>query len=376
MAPRARFWRALGLTGWVLFTVALMILTVEGTGRAVIRFRYGRPGKSYGLWRSDPELGVDHRPNAYNTLTTTNDHGFRNRQDVLEPRPEGAPRIIAFGGSTTFGYNLRDEETFTWQLETLLRQEPGLEQSQVLNAGRIACSTAYNLKLVRRLVPDLRPDYAIVYEGVNEMLNAYQLTRQGVSLDDLEGTWGVTAPLDQERWLKRNSVIVRFVDYVVKRWLIRLGGRDPVDWLWRAMKVHPWVVANFRVVFGEMLTELETYHVRPVVVRYAFSKFGHIHGVFSDAAADLAREHGALVYDMRAQFENAETPIDRLFIHSGVHVTPEGARMMARGLAEGILEDWQRSGRGHGIGQEFGLDTQRRGPDIPSFWNGPAAAAL
>lgn len=367
MSIPTKTWRVLGLLGWVLVCVAVMVLAVEGVGRALIWFKYGQPGKSYGLWRPDPELGADHRPNAYNSLTTTNDHGFRNREDVLVPRPKDAPRIIAFGGSTTFGYNLRDEDTFTSQLEELMRRQHGLERSQVLNAGRIACSSGYNLKLVRRVAPELRPDYAIVYEGVNEMLNAYNLSRQGYSLDDLDGRWGVTASLDQERWLKRNSVIVRFIDYGVKRWLLRFRKQDPVDSLWSDMQVDPWVVENFRRVLGEMLGVLEAHDVTPVVVRYAFSRFGHIHGIFSDTAAEVAREHDVLVYDMRGQFESGQVPLDALFIHSGVHVTPEGARRMAQGLAAVIVEDWRRIGD-EGSPGEFGLDTQLQRPDIPRSW--------
>ena len=190
---------------------------LEGLGRELISLRYGVPGKTYGLWKYDPELGATHRSNAYNTRSTLNNYGFRNLENVFDPRPSNSLRIIAFGGSTTFGYNLKDGETYTEKLQERIRELPGFEKTQVLNAGRICYSAGHNLILMKRFVPQFKPDYVIIYEGINEMMNVWALQRDGVSLDNLGHRYGVIGKsFDQNRWLKRNSVIVRFIDYYVK----------------------------------------------------------------------------------------------------------------------------------------------------------------
>ncbi|MDJ0849920.1 MAG: hypothetical protein QNK04_16245 [Myxococcota bacterium] len=68
----------------------------------------------------------------------TNGMGFRNEEEVFDRKPEGSLRIIAFGGSKTFGSNLAGDQTYPHLLEQRLRELPGHERDQVLNAGRIS----------------------------------------------------------------------------------------------------------------------------------------------------------------------------------------------------------------------------------------------
>ncbi len=190
-----------------------MILCVEALGRLVIHIRYGVPGKSYGLWKYDSELGATYRPNSYNTLTSLNNDAFRNKEDVFDPNPAGSLRIMVFGGSTTFGYNLADGDTFTEKLEQKLRKIQGLERTQVLNAGEICYSSGHSLIRIKRLVPKLKPDYVILDEGLNDILNAWVLNSDGVSLNALyeTKTYGVLGKgYGQNRWLEWNSVILEF----------------------------------------------------------------------------------------------------------------------------------------------------------------------
>ena len=68
----------------------------------------------------------------------------------------------------------------------------------------------------RRDLPKLKPDIVILYTGINEQADAQLLQAEGVSLERAlkEGERRLfTRNLDQARWLKRNSMIVRFLDY-------------------------------------------------------------------------------------------------------------------------------------------------------------------
>src|SRR5262249_39810373 len=88
----------------LLYVITLLVLpllgiiAVEFAGRIIIHAKYGVPGKSYGLWQYDKELGAVHASNSYNSNSETNSLGFRNHEDVFEPKPQGALRIIAYGG--------------------------------------------------------------------------------------------------------------------------------------------------------------------------------------------------------------------------------------------------------------------------------------
>ena len=61
----------------LLFTVVPLLL-LEGATRLYLYSKYAKPGKSYGLWQGDKELGAIHALNGYNSNAETNDYGFRN----------------------------------------------------------------------------------------------------------------------------------------------------------------------------------------------------------------------------------------------------------------------------------------------------------
>ncbi|PIQ81489.1 MAG: hypothetical protein COV76_08675 [Candidatus Omnitrophica bacterium CG11_big_fil_rev_8_21_14_0_20_64_10] len=326
---------------WVVYTAAvsaLLLLGLEGVGRVMIHLKHGVPGKTYGLWIADPELGADHRPNGYNTHTRVNDWGFRNPEDVVVPKPADGLRIIVFGGSTTFGYNLADGDTYTERLEAKLRQVPGWEHSQVLNAGRINFSAGHNLILMKRLVPKLQPDLVILYEGVNEMQNAWMLQlRDGVNLDTLADRWGVLAKgFDQNRWLKRNSILVRFFDYRIKE-LLTAHPKETGPAAPQSALIHPWIIENYRYLFGAMLDFLEERQVPVIMIRYA-SVHNPLIVPFSEISAEMAEARGIPVYEMERHLNETGRPLAGWFIATGAHVTAEGARRVADGLFQMIEE--------------------------------------
>lgn len=323
---------------WLYLPLATLALVsgLEGVGRLYLHWRYGRPGKTYGLWIADPELGATHRPHGYNTHTSLNDQGFRNREDVFEPKPAGALRVVAFGGSTTFGYNLADGETYTERLEARLRRWPGRARSQVLNAGRITYSAGQNLTLVRRLAPRLRPDYALLYEGVNELFNAWMLAKDGVALDSLGTRVGVIGrSYDYNRWLLRNSLLVRFIDYVVKARLqsapaaVAAPG-ELTPSARPSQPIHPWVLRNYEALLRAQIRALRAASVEVVVFRPPAShRRAPEQRTFADLSARVALEERVTVCDLLGQFDALGAPSEDLFIETGVHVTARGAEFMA-----------------------------------------------
>ncbi len=337
--PSARVSRGRRLAFYALATVvpaAALFAALEVGGRVYIHVKHGVPGKSYGLWRDDPALGARHRENGYNTHTQTNDFGFRNREPVFEPKPPGALRVIAYGGSTTFCYNLADADAWPARLERLLRERDG-HRHQVLNGGAILWSLGHAYARARDDLPRLAPGVVIVYAGINEHTNAEMLAADGLPMRALiaAGDYGRFATnLDQNRWVKRHLVSVRFLDYVVKRrFRGLLGGADAAPAATPAPpSPDPAVLENYLHVLGRFLDLSAAHGARPVFVIQADAG-GDARNAYltsySRAGAELARDRGAQVVDARRVVEGYAGDPQDLFYVTGVHFSALGAARLA-----------------------------------------------
>lgn len=328
-----------------------LILCAEGALRLFIHFRYGVPGKSYGIYQADPELGAVHRANSYNNNSVINNWGLRNVEDVSERKPAGALRVYCSGGSTTFCYNLSTQQSWPHKLQAKLREIPGRERDEVLNGGEICFAVSQEFALARRLVPRLKPDVVLLFTGVNEDLAARVLTN--VERNDLdrflrEKRWGVfPTRIDQARFLKRNSALVRVLEYKVltkiqlaRAALVRNPGPSagfPV--------IHPWVLENFDRTLNAYLDYLRANGCRVILIRYGDSGIEdpyleHVVRMFRDRAVAIARERGEEVCDVASIVER-HPQRKELFISTGVHVTNEGAELLADELLKclGILPE-------------------------------------
>jgi len=96
-----------------------------------------------------------------------NQLGFRNREITIE-KPEGTYRIVAVGGSTTYGFRVEPDESWSAQLETILHEDYGVTQVEVINTGVMGYTTWNSLANLAFRVLDLSPDLVIVYHGTND----------------------------------------------------------------------------------------------------------------------------------------------------------------------------------------------------------------
>ena len=345
--PSSRVSRGRRLAFYALATIvpaAALFVALEAGGRAYIHVKYGVPGKSYGLWRSDRVLGARHRENGYNTHTQTNDFGFKNREPVHEPKLPGALRVIAYGGSTTFCYNLSDADAWPAQLEDLVRERSSGRRHQVLNGGAILWSLGHAYARAQGDLPRLAPDVVIIYSGINEHTNAEMLAAGGAPMQELveAGDYGRFATnLDQNRWAKRHLVSVRFLDYVIKRRFRGLLGNAGADATPETpSSPDPAVLSNYLHVLGRFLDLSAAHNARVVFVIQADAG-GNARNTYltsySRAGAELARDKGVQVVDARRVVtEYPEDPKD-LFYVTGVHYSALGASRLAELLYEEIF---------------------------------------
>ena len=115
--------------------------------------------------------------------------------------PRGEPlRVLALGGSNTYGPMVSDEETWPAALD---RELPGVE---VLNAGTCGYMTRQKVALAERLVPQLEPDLIL--------LQIYNEGRRFVLEDTLDDAYARWPELYEEyfvggRLLPSRSALVR-----------------------------------------------------------------------------------------------------------------------------------------------------------------------
>ena len=172
------------------------------------------------MYKSDPELGGVIAENFYNTSREFNNLGFQRRGDTGLAARKKALRIIAHGGSTTFSYNVPMDDTWPAQLERLLRTS-GAVDTEVLNAGDVMWSLGHALTRAKRELPKLRPDYVIIYSGINEGANYWRLKlNDGIDLGrklaaSKRGI--INNDLMKASFLFRNSVVFRLFHHRIVR---------------------------------------------------------------------------------------------------------------------------------------------------------------
>jgi hypothetical protein len=329
----------------VLVPLVLVVAVGEIGGRIYIHFRYGVPGKSYGIYMADDELGATHRPNSYNTNSVINNFGLRSSEDIAEQKPDGVKRIYCSGGSTTFCYNLNTDQSWPSLLQQKLRGVKGHERDEVLNAGQITFSVAQEFVLAKRLIPRLKPDIVIIFTGINELLAANIIAYQdGKNLDELlaQERWGVCPNNpDQARFLKRESVLVRLLDYKVKKWFESRATSSYRTTEMPEKAVHPWVNANFEHTLRDYLRYLHEQGCKTIVFRFGDNGkedwyLRQCIRVLRDRAVDIGREERAVVSDIVPIVDSHPRRHD-LFLNTGVHVTREGAELYADFLLKEVL---------------------------------------
>ena len=331
---------------WIVFLITftlLPLLLLEGSIRAYLHFKYAKPGKSYGLWQYDKELGAIHALNGYNSNAETNDYGFRNVEPVKNPKPAGATRGIVYGGSIVFCYNLSNEEAWPLQLEKQLRANHNPDD-QVLNGGAIAWSIGHAYRRAKRDLPVLKPDYVVIYSGINEQLNSLIMLSEGKDIHDYirEGKYGeITTNYDQSRWVKRNLTLIRLYDYVINPFFQKRAAQNRKNFGQFGIKMNNGTVpktdslllTNYLHVLRDFIQLIKDNGSKPIFVIQSTSREApemDYFSSYSENGALLAREMGATVIDSKDIRKTYKGVWADLYIESGCHFTKIGAEEMGK----------------------------------------------
>ena len=98
--------------------------------------------------------------------------GFRRIRNQGEwPPPRDHLIVFTFGGSTTFGFRVSDEETIPSYLQEELNKHHGLPPCKVYNFGRMAYMSSQERVLFESLLAEGHvPDVAVFIDGLNEFI--------------------------------------------------------------------------------------------------------------------------------------------------------------------------------------------------------------
>ena len=330
-------------TAAVLLIVApvIALALLEGAGRAYLFLVYGVEGKSYGIYRAHPVLGGILAGNSYNRLKQFNDRAFQHRENVLEPRPDGSLRVVTYGGSTTFAYNLPTGQDWPSQLEARLRSDD--PTAQVLNAGDVMWSLGHINVRTREEFAALRPDYVFLYSGINEEGNADLLRSEGVDFDAgvAAGDYGrFTHALVQANVLFRNSVVYKIFFF----WVAPLFGDREQGALREARELDRAALENYRMILADVIDYWRANGARVVFVIQANGQADNPRNVrltrYSRLGAPVARAHGAIVLDGRDVVDAFDGPPGALFASTGLHWNKEGSDRFAEYLYQQVFMPW------------------------------------
>ena len=161
------FWLGYSVAIAILFEGALLLM-FAARERTILFLRPPNPNRQ--IFESHPHLVVHGIANATATIQGTtishNSQGFRGPE--ISEKKGDKRRIMAIGGSTTYGVSVSDKYTWT----AFLQRELG-EKVEVINAGIPAASTVEHIHLMATIVPEIKPDIILLHIGLNDMRNMH-----------------------------------------------------------------------------------------------------------------------------------------------------------------------------------------------------------
>jgi len=172
-----------------------------------------------------PDLPYHLRPNldtwARGMQVRTNQHGLRGPATPLEPAP-GVHRVLALGGSTTFGEGVAEDAAFPAQLEHDLNAA-GRGRFEVLNGGVEGYNTTAELAFLERRGLRLRPETVVVAFSLDDFNPAPVMAPNGILTPSVQHRVGACSPASTSAlyltlyWLPKTGFRIPWTDLTAAR---------------------------------------------------------------------------------------------------------------------------------------------------------------
>jgi len=121
-----------------------------------------------GYTKFQPNTFMHQQVNGQTISMKINSSGFRSPRDFIPPKDNTVFRIATLGSSSTFGYFVKDDQTYPSQLEGMLQVSYPERRIEVLNLGIPHARMDDIVALARHELAALKPNIVTLYEGAND----------------------------------------------------------------------------------------------------------------------------------------------------------------------------------------------------------------
>lgn len=278
-----------------------------------------------------------------------NSRGFRAPE--WKAKPPGTVRVVAVGGSTTYGIFSRDGGNI-WPafLESGLNT-PGSPAVEVVNLGVTGYTLFEMLGVATMLLPELEPDVVLISAGVNDAFAACYPGEGGPDNTAFRYSWRVRPLPRVAREGMRWSYTLRVLGYLT----LSLQDYVPGDLMTAMQFPHPGDAESLRnaaAASGKyfarnletVVTLVRRMGAEPVVFTQPLNRDWEradapfirgvigAHRLYNDIIRDAGRRAGIAVVDLAAALRAPELFVD------AVHPNLSGERLAARLIAPVVAD--------------------------------------
>lgn len=162
--------------------------------------------------RLQPQTTYHYASDEFDVSIDTNRFGLRGADPVI-PKPEGVVRILMLGDSYTFGFPVRDKETFCARIESALRAEG--HPVEVINGGVSGYSPTLHYISLRDEFLLFEPDLVLLWYDLGDLQEDAWFQRN--LLYDEQGRIARCDPryrdgrFDRWGWVLRHSALAKYL---------------------------------------------------------------------------------------------------------------------------------------------------------------------
>ena len=114
----------------------------------------------WGIRKVLPNVNAVHKTPEYSYRYRTNSQGFRGTKEYEIIPPENCFRIVVQGDSVTLGHGVKDNETYSYLLEEMLRKDE--IEAEVINMAISGFGTAEEIIQFHEVAKKYRPDLVVL----------------------------------------------------------------------------------------------------------------------------------------------------------------------------------------------------------------------
>ncbi|MCK4462825.1 MAG: SGNH/GDSL hydrolase family protein [Candidatus Omnitrophica bacterium] len=150
-------------------SVAIFFMAFESIQRIRYAIRYNDASwLRYGFLKKNVlNREGDLTPGRYGKFTI-NSKGFRGKE-FDAPKKKGVFRIVAIGGSSTFGHEMTTDKTLTFKMEKICTRTQTGKEVEIINGGVPGKDSDYWAKKFKKRILSIDPDLILVYIGWNDL---------------------------------------------------------------------------------------------------------------------------------------------------------------------------------------------------------------